>query len=53
MKEAQRAAKGKSPSGQTTTEEKKESKNVGKETITNEPTKSKAELKAERRAMQV
>ena len=50
--EAQRAAKGKPPSGQATTEEQKVAKDGGNDGSTGEATKSKAELKAERRAKQ-
>ena len=54
-KEAQRAVKGKPPSGQTVSEEQKVTKEPVKDgtTGTNEPTKPKSELKAERRAKQV
>ncbi|XP_028406080.1 translation initiation factor eIF-2B subunit delta-like [Dendronephthya gigantea] len=53
--EAQRAAKGKHPSGQTTSEELKPVKDVVKDATkdtASDSTKSKAELKAERRAKQ-
>ena len=53
LKEAQRAAKGKPPSGQAASEEPKVTKDPVKAGGSNEPTKSKSELKAERRAIQV
>lgn len=52
-KEAQRAAKGNPPSGQAVSEEPKVTKDPVKEGSASEPTKSKSELKAERRAKQV
>lgn len=53
LKEAQRAAKGKPPSGQKPGTEQTGSKEGLKDPGSNEPTKSKAELRAERRAKQV